>query len=59
MVYGRVIDMKEILEIINLKEKEYIFIIVVIDMRGILKMIKEKEKEYINIIMEIEQWEII
>jgi len=40
--------MKEILKMINKKEKEYIIIKVVVNMKGILKMIKKKEKEYIN-----------
>ena len=48
---------------INLKEKEYIIIIMVngkgIDMKEIGKMEKEKGKEYIIIIMVIEKWEII
>ena len=40
-----VIDMKVILKMIRLKEKEYIIGIMVIDMKVILKIIKEKEKE--------------
>ena len=52
-----VINMKVILKMINLKEKEYIIIIMnlgkMINMKGNGKMIKEKEKEYIIIIMVI------
>ena len=33
------IDMKVILEIMNLKEKEFIFIIMVIDMKVIIEMV--------------------
>ena len=40
-----VIDMKENLKIIILKEKEYIIIKMVIDMKENIKMMKEKEKE--------------
>ena len=54
-----VIDMKVIGKMIDLKEKEFIIIIVVIDMKVIGKIIKEKEKEYFIIIMVIEKWEII
>ena len=43
--------MKEILEIVKEKEKEYIIFIMVIDMKEIGKMIKEKEKEYIIILL--------
>ena len=45
MVKGKVIDMKEILKMINLKEKEYFIIIIVIGKKEIGKMIKLKEKE--------------
>ena len=46
-----VINMKVILIMINLKEKEfYIIIIMVIDMKEILKIIKKMEKEFIFII---------
>ena len=51
-------DMKEILEMINMKEKEYIILIMVIDMKEILKMVQQKEKEYIIIIMVIDMREI-
>ena len=37
-----------------MKEKEYIFGIMVIDMKVIIKMIKEKEKEYFIGIMVID-----
>ena len=45
-----VIDMKAILKMIKLKEKEYI-IIMVKDMKGIGKMIKKIEKEYFIIMI--------
>ena len=50
-----VINMKVILKMINLKEKEYIIIIMNLgkNMKVNGKMIKEKEKEYIIIIMVI------
>ena len=46
--------MKEIGEILEEKEKEYIIIIMVIDMKEIGEILKKKEKEYINIIMVID-----
>ena len=52
-----VIDMKVNGEMINLKEKEYIIIIMnlgkMINMKVNGKMAKQKEKEYIILIMEI------
>ena len=54
-----VIYMKETIEMVNKKEKEYFIIIMEIDMKVIGKMIKEKEKVFIIILMVIEKWEII
>ncbi len=50
IIIRMVINMKVILIMINLKEKEFYIIIIVIDMKEILKIIKKMEMEFIFII---------
>ena len=43
------VDMKAIIKMVYMNEKEFFIIIMVIDMLGIIKTINLKEKEYIII----------
>ena len=59
-IFIMAINMKEIGEMVNLKEKEFIIMaIMVIDMKVNGEMIIKKEKEFIILQMVIEEWVII
>ena len=51
--------MKVILEMMKLREKEFIIIILVIDMNEITEIGKRKERELYIIMMVVERWVII